>query len=479
MTPTLAIVSMLHEPRERNSATRLFRGEPVLCWTLSRLCQAARLSNIAILCWEDQVRAVEPIAGDSSVDVLAKGPRRRLAAIDSVAAARRWTDGWRGGLLGACDFDLGFYAPWALELLEALRAESAVLVDPSSGLVDPALIDALIARADACPDAELIFSQAASGLGGALVRAPLLGRLTPIESHAGRLLHYLPDRPVPDPITSTACVPVATSVARCPRSLRLDSARQIDRISSAAASLNGDLRTSDSEALVGHIMRAPAIDSAPREIVLELNTTRRTSPIYWPGKHLPIQRPQLEPARVARILSELGRYEDSRLVLGGVGDPLESDVLFETIELARRSGIRAIMLQTDLLTEDKPRISRLAGTDLDVISVNVPAASAATYASVMGTDGYRRVIDNIAEFVRARQSHSRGVPLLVPVFAKCAQNLAEMEAWYDQWLRTLGCAVIDGPSDFAGQIPAHAVADMSPSKRAPCARLSSRLTVLC
>jgi radical SAM protein with 4Fe4S-binding SPASM domain len=65
------------------------------------------------------------------------------------------------------------------------------------------------------------------------------------------------------------------------------------------------------------------------------------------------------------------------------------------------------------------------------------------------------------------------------VFTKCAQNLSEMEAWYDQWMRAVGSAVIAGPSDFAGLIPDAAVADMSPPKRSACARLASRMTVLC
>ena len=68
--------------------------------------------------------------------------------------------------------------------------------------------------------------------------------------------------------------------------------------------------------------------------------------------------------------------------------------------------------------------------------------------------------------------------MLVPTFVKLAENLAQMEQWYDQWLRAVGSAVIVGPSDFAGQIPDHAIADMAPPLRRPCARLDSRITVL-
>jgi radical SAM protein with 4Fe4S-binding SPASM domain len=97
----------------------------------------------------------------------------------------------------------------------------------------------------------------------------------------------------------------------------------------------------------------------------------------------------------------------------------------------------------------------------------------------MGVAAYAAVLENIKRFVTERQAARGRVPLLVPVFTKCAQNLAEMEPWYDQWLRAVGSAVIAGPSDFAGQIPDAAVADMAPTRRSACARLSSRMTVLC
>jgi radical SAM protein with 4Fe4S-binding SPASM domain len=96
----------------------------------------------------------------------------------------------------------------------------------------------------------------------------------------------------------------------------------------------------------------------------------------------------------------------------------------------------------------------------------------------MGVDAYARVIENIRQFVAERQARQATVPLLVPVFTKCRQNFAEMESWYDQWIRAVGSAVIRGPTDYAGQIPDASVADMAPPGRKPCARLASRITIL-
>ena len=118
-----AVVSMLHEAADPspNSGTRRFRGAPVLQWTLDRIQRARRIDSVAVLCWEDQLSSVVPVAGEERAYVLAKGPRVPLPDVEAAAVARRWSDGWRGGLLSTCSFDLGFHGrlgpahrPWAV-----------------------------------------------------------------------------------------------------------------------------------------------------------------------------------------------------------------------------------------------------------------------------------------------------------------------------------------------------------------------------
>src|SRR4051794_33496810 len=198
---------MLHEPpaftpdapiRENeqlqlNSATWHFRGEPVLSWTMRRLCQSQHVGNIAVLCWEDQLPPVEEIAEEHHAYVLAKGPRQNLPTVEAISAARRWTDSWRGGLLSTCDFDLGFHGEWVTELADRMESDAIMLVDPASGLVDPKLIDAVIAHASTRSHLELCFSQAPPGLGGVLLRPAILERLCQSRVHPGRAVHYMPE----------------------------------------------------------------------------------------------------------------------------------------------------------------------------------------------------------------------------------------------------------------------------------------------
>jgi radical SAM protein with 4Fe4S-binding SPASM domain len=161
-----------------------------------------------------------------------------------------------------------------------------------------------------------------------------------------------------------------------------------------------------------------------------------------------------------------------------MGDPLLSPACFDIIAAAKSAAISAINIETDLLQATADDIRRLANCGADVISVHFPAATSATYAEVMGIDGFSRVLENVTQLEEQVKLAGLGTPLIAVVFTKLAVNLAEMELWYDYWIRRLGHAVIVGPSDFAGQIPDLAVADMAPSVRRACSRLSSRMTVL-
>ena len=482
-TNVSAVLSMLHEAPDDypglNSATRLFRANPVLHWTLERMSLASRIGSSAIICWEDQLPGVVPVAEEHRVYVLAKGPRIPLPEVDSVAAARHWADGWRGGLLSTCHFDLGFYGPWHREVAQRLGSDVVLLIDPAAGLVDPILLDRLIEHAEGRAEVELCFCAAAPGLGGALLRRGLLDRLAAARAHPGRLLHYLPDQLSREPLAGEGCLPVATPVTRTTQSFSLNSRRQIERIEAATVSLNGELVSSDAEAIVRRVQSAFGVDPLPREVVLELNTARSTRPVFWPGKNGAIERPPISAPCVAALLEELSATDDVRLTLGGVGDPMLSEHVFDVIDAAAAHGITSVHVETDLLGVSPEQVTRLARSPVEVVSVHLPAVTPPTYAQVMGVDGYADVLENLRRFVAERQAARGRLPILVPVFVKCAANLVEMEGWYDQWLRAVGSALIAGPGDYGGGIADVAVADMAPPKRIACGRINSRVTVLC
>jgi hypothetical protein len=472
----VAVLSMLHEPAGRpSSATRRFRGEAPLAWALYRLARSEKISGATVLCWLDQVEAVNPIVSELKARVSAPAARMSLPHLEAVAAARRWEDGWRGGLLQSCDFDRGFHGPWVQAIVSESEADAVLLVDPSAGLVDPDLVDGVIAHAEAYPEVDLCFTPAAPGLSGVLLRKGLVNQLAVAGSHPGTLLAYRPDLPMRDPISTPACAPVPTPVARTTHRFTLDSNRQIDRIANATVHLNGQLISTEAEQLVRFLDGAGDSWALPRELVMELTTRRDSRSIFLPGD---VDRGQLDLDAAKIAFEEFAKTDDARIVFGGVGDPLLHAGFFEIVELAHRAGIGALAAETDLLAITPEAIDRLADSPLDIISVNLPAISGQTYQKVMGVNGLKQVMENLTRLVQRRQSNRRGVPVIVPTFVKTATNLAEMEVWNDHWIRTLGSAVIAGPADFAGQIADVSLVQMEPPRRRACSRISRRLMIL-
>ena len=478
MTSATAILSLLHQGASGHSAFRPFRGQPVLSWTLKRLEHARRIDGVVIVAWDDQLEVVRTVAASHRATVISKGPRTAHPKIDALSAALRWSDGWRGGLLGACPIDQSFDAPSIKQALTIAGGDVAILVDPDSALIDPQLLDALVSHADSKPTVDYVFMPAAPGLSGVLLRPSLLDRMEQGNLHPGRLLNYYPDLPGKDPLGRDECAPVPVPVARTIHRFDLCSNRQIARIERAAADLNGQLMRADAEELVHRMNQSEEIDDLPGEVELELTTTRATRPVFSPATHLNITRPDLSLDLAKKLFAQLADSDDVRLTLTGVGDPLLHPQLLDILRAATESGIKAIHLETDLLPHDPDLLPRLVESSLDLLSVHVPATSVPTYAKVMGIDALAKVMENLSRVVRARQALDRGTPLLVPTFVKCRDNLHEMEAWYDHWLMAFGSAVITGPGDFANLIPRSEVADMTPPRRRACRRLSSRMTIL-
>ena len=468
---TIVVCSMLHESAHRNSATRRFRGEPVLAWTMRRLALTTQIERVVVLAWDDQLNDLS----DIDVNARACGGRRDSQAMRSVAAARRWADGWRGGLLQSCWFDNGFAAELVRDAMNDELADAVVLVDPAAGLVDPHIVDDL-ATAGLAGTRDMYFTPAAPGLGGVLLKRPLVEKLAAERWMPGRLVHYLPDAPALDPITSDACVAVPLDASRTIGRFALDSDRQCRRVEAATVPLNGTLISTHAAAVAKRIASAPWRGPLPRDITLELTTRRHSRPIFSPAAHLQIDRPDVSLEHVEALAAELAGHDDTRVTLAGVGDPL---LHANAIAIARRlSTVAAVSIETDLLGMSAEQVKELAAAGVDVVAVHLPARTPQTYARIMGVDRLAEAVDNIKRLIEARQRSGGGVPVVAPVFVKTVENFDEMEAWYDTWLRALGSAVITGPSTYGGRIADCGVADMTPPVRRACRRLDDRVTIL-
>jgi radical SAM protein with 4Fe4S-binding SPASM domain len=467
---TPAIISLLHQPPEPTSVARRFRDEPVLQWTLRRLQTCREISKTIVLCSSDQAPSLRQFENIFAIE------RIPMPSLNAINASRRWSDGWRGGLLFATGFDPGFHAPSLLRAMAELDAVQAVLIDPDSALIDPQIVDSLLEHAANHAEGDYFFTPAAPGQSAFFLHRPLLEKMSQTGLYPGRLLNYHPDIPGRDPIALPNCAPVPTAIARTSRKFTLDSQRQIQLFSTATHELNGQLITTSAEQLL-KLAQSRADDFPfPRDITVELNTARAIRPIYSPLRYATINRPPMTVATAIRIFEQLAAADDIRITLGGIGDPLLHPEFFDIIEAAQSAAIAAIHVETDFLDITPEQLARLAHSSIDILSVHIPAVTQSTYRHMMDCDRLAELIENFRTFLSARGE--RCTPILAPTFVKCRDNLGEMEAWYDHWLRNLGCAVIAAPSDCSAQIPDISAANMSPPLRIPCRRLNSRMTIL-
>jgi hypothetical protein len=470
-TTVLAVVSLLDDAPGRSPATRTSRDRSVLAHTIERIANARGVDRVVVLAWDDQAADVATIDG---AELRVIGPRRPTIAMRARAAALRWSDGWRGGLLNTTEFDRGFHAEATLAAMDAAACGAALLVNASAALIDADALSRLIDH-HAGPAArhEFAFAAGAPGSGAMIVGRDLIDRLRREQCGPGSLLTYHPDRAQHDPLAKEPSLPVPAVVARSMARLTLDSDRQSHRLSLAQA----DAPSLAAADRIVRLASRDSLDATPREVTLELTTRRATRPTWSLLSKYAVDRPDLTLDAARRTFDELSAVDDIRLTLAGVGDPLLHAELPAILAAARERGIRAIHVETDLL----PASSAILGTlvdAVDVVSVHLPALARETYSTVMRADRMSDVLANMKALLIERNARG-ALPILVPTFVKLAANLGEMEAWYDQWLRAVGAAVIAPPSDFGGVIDYAGVADMTPPARGACRSLRSRLAVLC
>ncbi|MEM1012125.1 MAG: hypothetical protein AAGI46_07885 [Planctomycetota bacterium] len=410
--PAVAVASLLADDE----------APPVLGRTVGRLTQCRTIDAIVVLCWnEQQEQAATLVAGGASV--VPVGPRTVDPAVSLVDRAQRWADGWRSGLLSTCPADPGWHADAARQIAEATEAALVYAVDPTFALLDIDLTDQLVGHAFEQLDSNepVFFTPAPPGLVGLVVTREHVDRLAletePRRRHPGRVLNYEPDAPRLDPIGLRAARNGPPWLTHAMGDFRIDTP---DRIAWLDAGVPSDL-----EALV----HSPP--PARQDVTIELTTRRSTTPIWIAAQ-----------GDIDVDLTDLPDVAGCRVTLGNAGDPQLHPDFPAAVAKLRDAGATSVHVETDLLCDDATLTTLL---DVDVVSVHLPAMTAKTYEAVMGTNALTAALTNVAKLLAAGRNRADGGPIVVPTFVKLAANVAEMEAWYDQWLRAAGSAVVRGP----------------------------------
>ncbi|MCK4658799.1 MAG: radical SAM protein [Phycisphaerae bacterium] len=513
-TTPLGTVSRMAEP---------LGDDTVLGMTVRRLTRCKRLQGVYVLIPSDQyARAMKLLEGTSAL--LRKheagcAPHRRL-----IRVARKWSlDGWRGGIGGATAMDEYVNPPLLAGLVKQESADAVFFLPAAAPLIDPELADAMVEHFCSVSDEmRMTFAQAPPGLTGTIFQSELLRELAEKCVPPGWTMSYKPDTPGADLATRKCCFQVCESLRHAGDRLIADTRRSTERIRRCLEAHPDPNAETVGRWLIAQ--EAEHVPELPREVEIELTTedqlgstilrprgaqVRRNAcadggvahgfsrgghesanhscppPLKRWATHLVGQRGPIEVDVVRRIAAELAAYDDSLVVLGGFGEPLLHPRLDEILGVLREAGIYGIALRTNGIALADEAIETIIRHEVDVVSITLDAACRETYAKVHGSDAFETVVKNIERLVAARHGKPANqpsrpptaAPLVVPEMVKCRETVAEMDKFFDGWIRKVGWAVVAGYNCYGGRLEDRSVVDMTPPNRTACRRIRTRCMV--
>jgi hypothetical protein len=345
--------------------------------------------------------------------------------------------------------------------MEEVGIDAAAVVGADWCLIDPEAVDGAVERYRQRSAGEgahrLTFVHAPPGMGTVVIERTLMrelaekGERAGIYATIGAMLGYIPIAPVSDPIARAACVAVDPLVRDAQYRFIPDSEPRRAALVKALAAIQ-DLAAASSAEIAAAVrvhQQGPPV-GLPQEIVLELCTGRATSGprgAWVRGSSDSVERPAMTLAGAEKIFREVGESrEDGVVTLAGAGDPLNHPELLKIVAAAKRAGIAAVHVRTDLVCEAVV-VESLLDAGIDVISVDVMAESPGVYRRLMGADLFDRVRWNLQRLIEGRQRRATAgglpVPWIVARITRCDANYEEIEPFFDRWLLGAGSAVID------------------------------------
>jgi radical SAM protein with 4Fe4S-binding SPASM domain len=282
---------------------------------------------------------------------------------------------------------------------------------------------------------------------------------------------------------------------------------------------------------------AEHLDTLPCEVEIEFTTdTPYPSSVLHPWGDRLTRRGEMDGELLRRLAAELARRDDQLVLVGGCGDPLRHPnfgAFILTLTQALRGSVRAasvpapaptalgvprsgtqavssmptpgtsgVAVRTTAVDLGDPQIGAMLDAQVDVLMVVLDAWSPETYAAlhtpVLAADpsapsaasshptssnaaspaDLNAVLTRLEAYQQAQRNRGAVRPILHPEFTKAKQNVHELDAFYDGWLRRCGTAQLTGVSHYAQQVPNHAVISMAPASRGPCRRLRTRCLIL-
>ena len=457
-------------------------GQTVLQRTVRRVEQIKSIKKIVIVHPQDQ----------DLTDLVSQGKKQLVFHADSTAltnpftpmwqAARKWAlPNWRGGLGGATCYDELLPVPPIYEAALANKADAIVLVGGDWPLVDPDFCEKTLALHLEHPDdLQMTFNQAPPGLSGLIISMQLLKKMCDSDGTSyASMLAYAPSKPQADPIGRDVCYAISPEVRNSTHRFIYDNSRSIAMLKTL------DINLEKATALeIVQALKVP--QSVPQQITIELTTRRVLNGPLIPQHYQKFSRPDMSLSTLENILKKMPA--EALITFGGLGDAMLHEHWIDAVKMAHDYGALGICLHTDLQREPE-EIIKILNLPIDILCVHFNADSQATYdkvnAPISEEYNFKRLTDNFQWLLNERNrlwqvdnsTMTPGMPWLVPHLTKVADNLKDMETFFDRWMHFTKQAVILPSQSGCGLIPELGPVRMAPPTRMPCRQLSRRISI--
>ena len=458
-------------------------GQTIIGRTLLRLMRVDGLSGRCLFVRQrDQAIAesmLQKLDLADSIDVLPldNGNRRRRALLGT---ARKWNmEAWRGSPLGTTWFDEYVEPLCVAQVLDHYDCEGVLCLDGHQPLLDVDIAMSMLDRyREYAGEENMVFTQAPPGLAGIILGRDSTRQLLAQDIPVGLLLSYRPELARIDPINQPACVHIDPTVAQTAMRLTADTRRSRELLSAALAELGDEPTTT----ALCDWYRQPGHDRAgslPVEVELELTTADPLpqTKLRPRGERVP-PRQLADYAAVSHLATELARYDDRFIILGGHGDPLAHPRFPEICQQIQAAGVCGLAVVTPLVELSDENLQALLTHKVDLVQVRLDAHNPQTYRQIHGEDSFEQVRANIERIEQLRRERLQAQPIMICSLVRCAATIQEIESFYDYWIREIGWAAIEGFNDYCGTLPADSLLPAEPPIRRPCLRLDQRMMLL-
>lgn len=461
------IITMVGQEAADGDA-ELAPGVSVLGATLARLSRSTSVREVVVLADDPHAAAFALERARAQTSSLGIAPlRARVIALRDNAPARErlrrvamarsvGPSCWRGTIANMTAWDEVLLARDTLAALDASAATArgpAMCLGWNWSLVDPKLIDAMVARHAENPRLHpLAFAAVPPGVAPILLSREVLEELArasgPLAS-VGGMLGYVPTAPKVDPIAKGVCVGAPASLRDLAVRAIVDaSAEQGDLVRALVAQLGTrwiDAGWMNEDGSPGELVALAA--AAPRalehaEILLDDRAVD------------PADLANMDHAAAEDALARAAQLGRLRTVTVRASETLDADAWAGLVSRARALSPQAVHVRTYLDGgENEAKAILAAGPD--IISIDAVAATSEMYAqardiedAAAAFDASRAGIDALIAASRANWDSVGGLPSpwIVPRITRSELVRGEIEGIFDAGFASCGWCIIDPPS---------------------------------